>query len=113
MSHVLKKLDQDQKSSFRNSKTSDSNKTRSRTMFEIKTAIDGYNSGRTYRLQASSEVECAELVALLAAAAKAARRAKDSKTHFEQSQARVRAIYRSGFCQGFVALLIMAVRSVQ
>jgi hypothetical protein len=106
-----KKGEPEQKlASFRFSNPGDFHKA---NMFEIKTAIDGYNSGRAYHLQASSSAQCAEVVAVLASAAAAARKAKEAKTRFEQTQARARAIYRSGPCQSFVALLIVAVRIFQ
>ncbi len=54
--------------------------------FQIRTAVDGYNSGRTYHLQATSSENCTELVGKLAAAADAAKKAKEAKTRFEQSQ---------------------------
>ncbi len=69
-------------------KSGDSNKIKFWHSFEIRTAIDGYNSGRTYNLQASSAAKCAELANKLAAAAAAAKKSKEAKTRFEKSQAR-------------------------
>ncbi len=66
----------------------DSNNIKFWHSFQIKTAVDGYNSGRTYHLQATSAASCAELADRLAAAAVAAKKAKEAKTRFEQSQAR-------------------------
>ncbi len=69
-------------------KSGDPNKIKFWHSFQIRTAIDGYNSGRTYHLQASSAEQCAELTGRLAAAATAAKKAKEAKTRFEKSQAR-------------------------
>jgi hypothetical protein len=77
--------------SFRTSssiKSSDSIKTKLCHSFLIRTSVDGYNSGRTYHLQASSAAQCAALADKLAAASAAAKKAKEAKTRFEKSQAR-------------------------
>jgi hypothetical protein len=71
--------------------------------------VDGYNSGRAYYLKASSEQECADLISVLSSSAQIARKAKEAKTRFEESQERVRIAYRSGPCQGFTATMIIAV----
>ncbi len=79
--------------------------------FQIRTLIDGYNSGRAYYLKASSEKECADIVEKLTKSARAAKKAKEAKTRFEQSQERVRNLYRSNLCQGFTATMIVLVLS--
>jgi hypothetical protein len=67
-------------------KFGDSNRIKFLNSFQIRTAIDGYNSGRTYHLQAASAVQCIELANKLAAAATAAKKAREAKTRFERSQ---------------------------
>ncbi len=77
--------------------------------FQIRTLLDGYNSGRAYYIKASSEIECADLINKLATSVQAAKRAKDAKTRFEKSQERVRVVYRSSLCQSITAIMIVAV----
>ena len=90
----------------------DSNKVKFQNSFQIRTLVDGYNSGRTYYLKASSEDECAEVVKLLRSAAKTARKIKEAKTRFEKSQERVRVVYQSTIIQTIVAAMIVAVPSL-
>ncbi len=87
----------------------DSNNVKFKNSFKIRTLIDGYNSGRTYYLKASSDEKCADIVKQLSQSAKAAKKAKEAKTRFERSQERVRDIYHSAPCQSFVACMIVAV----
>jgi hypothetical protein len=94
---------------FENDKKADSQNETFKNSFQIRTLMDGYNSGRAYYLKASSEEECAEIVEKLAKSARAAKKSREAKTRFEQSQERVRTIYRSDLCQGFTATMIVAV----
>ena len=80
-----------------------------RNSFQIRTLVNGYNSGRAYYLKASNEQECANLINTLTASTLAAKKAKEAKTRFEKSQERVRVVYRSGICQGITATMIVAV----
>jgi hypothetical protein len=83
-----KKPEHEQKSASlrRSAKFGSSNKIKFLHSFQIRTAIDGYNSGRTYHLQAASAEQCAELADKIAAAATAAKKSKEAKTRFEWSQ---------------------------
>ncbi len=95
--HGIKKPENEGRSSLRQSlstKPGDSNRIKSWDSFQIRTDIDGYNSGRTYHLQPSSATKCAELAEKLASAAAAAKKAKEAKTRFEKSQARMPVMRR-------------------
>ncbi len=92
-----------------NRKEADSQRQKFRNSFQIRTFAEGYNSGRAYYLKASSEQECDNLLNKLSSLALAAKKAKDAKTRFEKSQERVRVVYRSNICQGFTAIMIVAV----
>jgi hypothetical protein len=108
-----RKLEQDKKTIHRCSNLSgDPNQVKFRNSFQIKTSVDGYNSGRTYYIKASSEEQCSEILKKLAESARAARQLKEAKTRFRASQQRVREVYRSSICQGIVACMIVAVPSL-
>ncbi len=86
--HKKPEIELQRSGSFGSSKSRDSKKIKFWHSIQIRTAIDGYNSGRTYHLQASSAVQCAELVDKISAAAATAKNAKEAKTRFEKSQVR-------------------------
>ena len=92
-----------------NKKEADPQRQKFRNSFQIRTFVEGYNSGRAYYLKASSEQECADLINKLSSSASSAKKAKEAKTRFEKSQERVRVVYRSNICQGFTAIMIVAV----
>ncbi len=94
-----------------NKKEADPQKQKIRYSFQIRTQVDGYNSGRAYYLKASSEQECADLISKLSSLALSAKKAKEAKTRFEKSQEPVHVVYRSNICQGFTAIMIVAVLS--
>ena len=105
-----RKLDLEKKNANRCSNMSgDPNQVKFRNSFQIRTSVDGYNSGRTYYIKATSEEQCAEILTKLAASARASRQIKEAKTRFRASQERVREMYRSSICQGIVAAMIVAV----
>ncbi len=107
-----RKLDLEKKNANRCSNMSgDPNQVKFRNSFQIRTSVDGYNSGRTYYIKATSEEQCAEILSKLAASARASRQIKEAKTRFRASQERVREMYRSTICQGIVAAMIVAVPS--
>ncbi len=87
----------------------DSNKMKYRHALQIRTDTDGYNSGRTYYLQASSDEQCADLVGQLTKQVKVARKKALARTRFQKSQETVRRVYESAPCQALVATLIVAV----
>lgn len=76
----------------------------------INTVPGGYNSGRTYYLQAESHDSCEMLARLLRSLAKEARQRAEFNTRFTKSQYRLRKIFRSSILQYFSALLIILVR---
>jgi hypothetical protein len=73
----------------------------------IETNPDGYNSGRTYYLQAESEDLCNNLVANLSKYATAALEKAQAQTTFALAQRRVDRFYRSSPFQILFAALIM------
>jgi hypothetical protein len=75
----------------------------------IETHPEGYNSGRTYYLQASSRVACQDIVRKLSKSCKAAHEKAHARTVFAQAQRRVGKVYKSTLFQGFFAALIIAV----
>jgi hypothetical protein len=93
--------------------STESKKVKLKNDFHIRTAIDGYNSGRVYYLKASTDVECEEIVRKLSQSARQARKVMEAKTRFQKSQERVRVVYHSAACQSIVALMIVVVRPNQ
>jgi hypothetical protein len=87
----------------------DSNKVKFRNSFQIWTQVDGYNSGRSYYLKASTAEECTEVMNKLKTLARTARKLKDAKTRFQETQERIRVVYHSTAVQGVVATMIVAV----
>ncbi len=75
----------------------------------IETQLDGYNSGRTYYLQAETSAACRETVEILTRSSQAAYRRLNSQTLFKKAKARVGKVFRSFYFQNFMALLIIAV----
>ena len=75
----------------------------------ITTSPDGHNSGRTYYLQARSDLLCAQLVSQLSTTAKSARKREEAKTAFKKSQLQVRRAYESSAFQLLSAALIILV----
>jgi hypothetical protein len=87
----------------------DSTKVKFRNSFQIRTQLDGYNSGRSYYLKAATAEECAEVMDKLKAMANTAKKLKDAKTRFQESRERIRVVYHSTAVQGVVAAMIVAV----
>ncbi len=77
--------------------------------FLIETDEDGYNSGRTYYLQADSSAQCREISNKISQISKLAIDRANSKTAFAQAQQPVRRVYTSTIFQNVVALLILTV----
>ena len=80
-----------------------------RNTIEIRTDIDGYNSGRVYLLRASTEEVSAQISGLLLDFAARSRRQHETRTRLQRLQERCRRVYQSGPAQGLVALLIISV----
>jgi hypothetical protein len=80
--------------------------------FQIATMPDGYNSGRSYYLQADSSQLKQKIITLLQQLAKSARKRADETTWFRKIQMRVRTVYLHWIFQSAAAFLIVAVRFV-
>ena len=94
-------------------KSADSAKTLFRNALQLKTDADGYNSGRTYYLQASSAEQCGAVCASLVLLARRARKAVVAGTRMRRLQGRVLRAYESVAFQSGVAVLIIAVRTTR
>ncbi len=75
----------------------------------IDTKPEGYNSGRAYYLQISSEAEFSRLAISLTCYVKDATKRFEAKTGLEKSQAKVRRIFRSPSFQFTASFFILAV----
>ena len=75
----------------------------------IETHPEGYNSGRTYYLQADSSSSCQEIVQTLSRYCTVAHEKAHARTLFSRAQRRVDKVYRSALFQSFFAFLIIAV----
>jgi hypothetical protein len=78
--------------------------------FFVETIKDGYNSGRTYDLQATSPEMCSKVVSMLNQFAQKARSASQKRSKFEKSQQLVLKMHNSLWYQGAATTLILAVR---
>ncbi len=77
---------------------------------QVKTSLDGFNSGRIYHLKLGHQNPIRYFISSLSAAVHAAKKASDQKTSFERSQEAVRAVCSSFTFQMLMALLIVMVR---
>ena len=75
----------------------------------INTIAEGYNSGRTYYLQANSKEQCQEMVKLIKVLVKRACEMASAQTQFSRVQLRARKVYKSHLFQSSSATLILAV----
>jgi hypothetical protein len=75
----------------------------------IETDADGYNSGRTYYLQAESSGACRDIAKKLSKNSKIAIDRANAQTAFAQAQQKVRKFYISTIFQNVVASLILMV----
>ena len=78
--------------------------------FQVATVQGGYNSGRSYYLQADSGQVKQRLIAQLTDLARAARKRAEETTWLRRIQERVRAVYVHRVFQSAAAFLILAVR---
>ena len=78
-------------------------------LVQIKTMAEGFNSGRTYFLQAISDEQCYTIVQRLEKAVKDAVQRAAATSRFRASQATVKQFYCSMFFQGTIAFLIITV----
>jgi hypothetical protein len=77
--------------------------------FQIETSKDGYNSGRTYHVQADSKDNCKNAVTMLAQYSQRAKVAAQKRTEFEKSQQFLLKIHNSIWYQTIATTLILAV----
>ena len=77
--------------------------------FQIKTSKDGYNSGRTYHVQAISKENCENAINILNQYSQKAKSAAQKRTEFEKSQYLVRKIHNAVWYQTLATTLILAV----
>ena len=77
---------------------------------EIRTGIEGFNSGRSYYIQCESDRECLRVAADLRSYSAIARRHFQLRTPLQRFRQRLKSVYDSRFVQGLVGLLIVAVR---
>jgi cytochrome c biogenesis protein ResB len=78
----------------------------------IETHPEGYNSGRTYYLQAESRASCQDKIKMLLRISAAAYERAHAQSVFRQAQLRVLKVYRSIFFQRFMAFLIISVSDI-
>jgi hypothetical protein len=76
--------------------------------FQIRTLRQGYNRGRKYCLQAKSDHQCEELIALISGLSKAAIRRREIKSVYQRVQERVKEVYDSTPFQLISASFIFA-----
>jgi hypothetical protein len=87
----------------------ESKKSKDANELMIETHPEGYNSGRTYYLQAESKAFCRQVVQQLDQYCKAAHERANATTAFSQAQQNIGKMYRSTIFQNIVAVLIIAV----
>jgi hypothetical protein len=90
-------------------KCGDSNKVKFRNSIQIRTCLDGYNSGRKYYFQTDSDEKCSTLVDDLNRLSKIALEKFLAKSRFIKAQELVKGYYTTTECRILVALLIIAV----
>ena len=95
---------------YASSKSADAARTLFRNALQIKTNAEGYNSGRTYYLQAASPEQCSAMCASLTLQVQRARKAVVAGRRILRLQGKVLRAYESLAFQSGVAILIIAVR---
>jgi hypothetical protein len=78
---------------------------------QIRTKKDGYNAGRKYFLQASSDEELNEVLGELRSLSASATERAEANSKWAKMQERVRLFYNSSVFQALAAFLIIAVRA--
>ena len=79
------------------------------TALQIATRRDGYNSGRSYYLQAETQSQMDGLRSKIQANAMAARKRAEAANLFRRCQGHTRRVYEASAVQGLIALIIVAV----
>jgi hypothetical protein len=83
----------------------------SKNLIKITTSFDGKTTGRIYLIQASRPQECQTIAKDLETLSKDAKLRLEANSKFSAIQEKIRKVYSSGQVQGFVGVLIIAVRS--
>jgi hypothetical protein len=78
--------------------------------FQIRTRKDGFNAGRKYFVQTSSDDTMTELIDEISQISKAIAEKLATKSKWGKIQKKVRRIYNSSKFQGAAAFLIIAVK---
>ena len=77
--------------------------------FQIMTVPDGYNSGRTYHMQADTKEDCNRIVSTIQKWAQKAEKAARNATRLEKSQKAMLRLYNSALFQTISSFLILSV----
>jgi hypothetical protein len=81
------------------------------TSIQIRTVLNGFNSGRIYYLQSDSAESCAEMVQCLQKIVGVAKARAEKASKFRKSQKQLRTIYDSQLFQLLSSFLIVSVIS--
>ena len=76
---------------------------------EIRTDVEGFNSGRVYYIRAESGGECRRIAADLERCSEVARRHFELRSWWERARDRLKSAYESAWVQAVVGALILAV----
>ncbi len=79
------------------------------SVIQIKTDLDGHNSGRTYYIRTKTSGDDGQLITTLSSLAKSAKIRAENKSRFERNQLQVRRVYNSHPFQYLMACLIFGV----
>ncbi len=77
--------------------------------FQIRTKLDGYNSGRSYFLRSEADSDLASLIQGIVFVAEGAARKALARTPLSIARGHARSIYNASWFQGIAAFLIVAV----
>jgi hypothetical protein len=81
----------------------------SQCRLQIITDPDGYNSGRKYVLQASSDEVCTATIEELTALAKIEKKKAERRSKFQRTQAKVKRVFLSNGFHIFMSTMILVV----
>jgi hypothetical protein len=90
-------------------KSSGRSRLKSTNTVEIRTDVDGHNSGRVYFFRAECGDECRRIEEHLRVLSKAARRRFQLRTVWERAQDQIKSAYDSALVQALVGALILSV----
>jgi hypothetical protein len=92
-----------------NGKSASANGESAKNIFQIDTTKDGYNAGRTYKVQMKSDKDFGVVVDELAKLCRIAKDKAEAKSKFKRIQDRVSKVYDSDSVQRIFSALIFAV----